>query len=196
MIEIKIDDKEIIEKLSKIKDKTKLLKRIAIYIEGWTIRLFNKQQDPYGNKWKPLKLNTKRKNSSKILIDTGTLRNSIKANVISEDTIRLGVVGDLVYAKTHQFGAIITPKRAKALTIPLTSESRYLTLSAIKTRYYAIFLRKGVIFGIKTKNSKPIALYYLSKKAEIPARPFLPYKNELPNDWKSFIINEVIRQIK
>ena len=125
MIEIKIDDKEIIEKLSKIKDKTKLLKRIAIYIEGWTIRLFNKQQDPYGNKWKPIKINTKRKNSSKVLIDTGTLRSSIKANVISENTIRLGVVGDLIYARVHQFGAIITPKTAKALTIPINKESRY-----------------------------------------------------------------------
>jgi phage gpG-like protein len=61
------------------------------------------EQDPYGNKWKPIKINTKRKNSSKVLIDTGTLRSSIKANVISENTIRLGVVGDSIYALVHQY---------------------------------------------------------------------------------------------
>jgi phage gpG-like protein len=61
------------------------------------------EQDPYGQKWKLIKINTKRKNSSKVLIDTGTLRSSIKANVISENTIRLGVVGDLIYARVHQY---------------------------------------------------------------------------------------------
>ena len=90
------------------------------------------EQDPYGQKWKPIKINTKRKNSSKVLIDTGTLRSSIKANVISENTIRLGVVGDLIYARVHQFGSVITPKTAKALTIPINKESRYLSANEIR----------------------------------------------------------------
>ena len=34
---------------------------------------------------------------------SGTLRSSIKANVISENTIRLGVVGDSIYALVHQY---------------------------------------------------------------------------------------------
>ena len=34
---------------------------------------------------------------------SGTLRSSIKANVISENTIRLGVVRDLIYARIHQY---------------------------------------------------------------------------------------------
>ena len=63
---------------------------------------------------------------------SGTLRSSIKANVISENTIRLGVVGDLIYARVHQFSAVITPKNAKALTIPINKESRYLSASEIR----------------------------------------------------------------
>jgi phage gpG-like protein len=94
MIQIKIDDNEIKNKINQIKNNKKLIiNKIASILE----------QDPYGQKWKPIKINTKRKNSSKVLIDTGTLRSSIKANVISENTIRLGVVGDLIYARVHQY---------------------------------------------------------------------------------------------
>ena len=133
MIQIKIDDNEIKNKINQIKNNKKLIiNKIASILEAETIRLFNLQQDPYGNKWKPIKINTKRKNSSKVLIDTGTLRSSIKANVISENTIRLGVVGDLIYARVHQFSAIITPKNAKALTIPINKESRYLSANEIR----------------------------------------------------------------
>jgi len=56
MIQIKIDDNEIKNKINQIKNNKKLIiNKIASILE----------QDPYGQKWKPIKINTKRKNSSK-----------------------------------------------------------------------------------------------------------------------------------
>jgi len=193
MIEIKIDDKQIQEKLKKVKDIKLVLRKIAEFVKGFTIRLFNEQKDPYGKAWKPLAFNTKRKASSKILIDTGLLRSSIKSEVINDNTIRLGSY--VIYAPTHQFGAKITAKRRKFLTIPITTESRYISLENIKARYYSTFIRKNVIFGQKTKGSKPIALFILKREVEIPARPFLPYK-ELPESWKEFILKQLEKHIR
>jgi phage gpG-like protein len=191
MIQIKIDDNEIKNKINQIKNNKKLIiNKIASILEAETIRLFNLQQDPYGNKWKPIKINTKRKNSSKVLIDTGTLRSSIKANFISENTIRLGVVGDLIYSRVHQFGSVITPKTAKALTIPINKESRYLSANEIRSRYKT-FIRKNIIFGVKGRTIIP--LYLLLKKVEIPRRAYLPDKG-LPQKYKELIL-KVIEKI-
>ena len=51
MIQIKIDDNEIKNKINQIKNNKKLIiNKIASILEAETIRLFNLQQDPYGNK--------------------------------------------------------------------------------------------------------------------------------------------------
>ena len=51
MIQIKIDDNEIKNKINQIKNNKKLIiNKIASILGAETIRLFNLQQDPYGNK--------------------------------------------------------------------------------------------------------------------------------------------------
>jgi len=65
---------------------------------------------------------TKRlKGSTKPLLDTGTLRASITYAINNKE---LKVGSNLVYAPAHQFGATITPKVAKKLTIPATKKIR------------------------------------------------------------------------
>ena len=64
--------------------------------------------------------------TTKLRVRTGLLRRSIAARVEAGEKIRLvasagGRVGakDVVYASTHEFGATIRPKNAKALRIPI-----------------------------------------------------------------------------
>ncbi|OED40226.1 phage virion morphogenesis protein [Endozoicomonas sp. (ex Bugula neritina AB1)] len=71
---------------------------------------FRGQHDPKGNSWVPLKLRTGR-----ILSDTGRLRNSLSYKT-GDDEVEIGT--NILYAKTHQFGATIRPKKAKVLAFP------------------------------------------------------------------------------
>ena len=71
---------------------------------------FRRQHDPEGNPWAPLKLR-----AGRILSDTGRLRNSLSYKT-GDDEVEVGT--NVLYAKTHQFGATIKPKKAKALAFP------------------------------------------------------------------------------
>ncbi len=141
-----------IEKKYGKEDIRRLVKAFSPYARSLVVRNFNRQTDPYGRKWKPVKLNTKRRASSKALIDTGALRNSISSQVINDYTIRIG--SPLVYAPVHQFGAVIVPKRAKALLVPLTRETRYKDPSFIR-RKYKTFVALGIVWGKKGKRDHP-----------------------------------------
>ena len=56
------------------------------------------------NRWKPLKPATiKRKRSSAILQDTGTLKNSMSLEVKGTDAVSIGTT--IEYATTHNFGS-------------------------------------------------------------------------------------------
>jgi len=165
----------------------KLTKAFSPYARSLVIQNFNRQTDPYGRKWKPVKLNTKRKASTRALIDTGMLRNSIRSQVINDYTVRIG--SPLVYAPTHQYGAVIVPKRARALLIPLTEETRYKDPSYIRSRYKT-FIALGIVWGKRGRRSQPKPLYLLKRRVRIPARPFLPDKRGLPREWE-----EVIRKL-
>jgi phage virion morphogenesis protein len=68
---------------------------------------FRTGTDPYGRAWAPL-----RSRSGQILVDRGHLMNSIDFDVEGSDVI---VGTNKLYAGTHQFGAVIRPRQAKAL---------------------------------------------------------------------------------
>ena len=84
-----------------------------------TQRRFRREVSPDGKKWPPLSPVTlaRRRNKRGILRDTGELFTSIQ---MQADARRAEVGTPLDHPKvfTHQFGATIKPKRAKALRIP------------------------------------------------------------------------------
>ena len=84
-----------------------------------TQRRFRREVSPDGRKWPPLSPVTlaARRNKRGILRDTGELFTSIQ---MQADVRRAEVGTPLDHPKvfTHQFGATIRPKRAKALRIP------------------------------------------------------------------------------
>ena len=134
---------------------------------------------------------TKRvKGSSKPLMDTGQLRASI-TYVVNKDVLKVG--SNLVYAPVHQFGATITPKVAKKLTLPATRKVKKLTMAkGVRGTlnmlegmgYRVVFLKKSVIavppkgvkagrYGLAVKGKNAEVVYIRKDKVVIPARPFL-----------------------
>jgi phage gpG-like protein len=73
-----------------------------------SLMCFEKSRDPYGNRWKPLKMR-----AGQPLLDTGRLRNSLNVRVLS--TTSLEVATDVKYARLHQFGGTVEAKK-KALS--------------------------------------------------------------------------------
>lgn len=98
------DVNKIPELLNSLPDeKERILKLAGAFLEGKIKELFTKTP----SEWPPLKPETiKRKGSSKPLIDTGRLRNSI-THKVEEDKALVGIFGGevLVYAAVHEFGS-------------------------------------------------------------------------------------------
>lgn len=125
MIEIEVDDREIRGALSRLAGKVRNLlpamKNIGEYLQRSTWERFDAQKDPSGKPWAPLKASTRlRKKTSKILIESSRLRDSI-AYRANNDQVEVGT--NVAYAAIHQLGgktkaATIRPVRKKALFWP------------------------------------------------------------------------------
>lgn len=125
-IEIKFDDKEVRQLLNHAMqslggDMTGLMRNIGEYVTQDTQERFDRQRDPDGNMWKPLKPSTlARKKTNKILVEQGRTH-GLQASInyrASKTSVSIGT--NKVYAAIHQFGGktsahIIKPKRGKAL---------------------------------------------------------------------------------
>jgi phage gpG-like protein len=93
------------------------------------------------------------------------------------------VVGtNVTYARIHQEGGTITPKRAKYLAIPLTPAAKVKR----PLEWEDTFIRKGIIFRNLGKD-KVEALYKLQKSVKIPARPYLFISPEDENQISNII---------
>jgi len=127
----------------------KKLEKIRIEFHRWIILNLRRGINFYGEPFRPLSpitILSRRKGSKLPLNDTGRLAQSIKIEKLRTSLkLRAGVI----YAFTHQFGTIITPKRAKALIIPINPQARY---------------------GGKVKGAK----FIFAKRVVIPPRPFFP----------------------
>ena len=154
---------------------------------------------------------TKRvKGSSKPLLDTGQLRGSITYVINKKDELKVG--SNLVYAPVHQFGATITPKVAKKLTLPATRKIKKLTkakgvkgtLSMLEGMgYRVVSLEKSVLavppkgikagrYGLVVKGKNAEVVYIRKDKVVIPARPFL-YLDEAQVKFIRQRIIEILR---
>jgi len=128
------------------------------------------------------------KPGGKTLLDTGRLWQSLTYKV-EGDKVKVG--SNVVYAKTHQFGATIKPKKAQKLCIPATREAKRLSsvegvkgaLEEFRKRGYRIWFTEKAIMGQKGKE-KPQVLFYRKEKVEIPARTFVYLTEE---DWEEIV---------
>jgi len=121
------------------------------------------------------------------------------------------VGSNLIYAPVHQFGATITPKVAKKLTIPATKKIRkYVMAMGVKRfiksleekGFKVVFLEKSVIAvppdskksagGLKLKKGKGEVIFIRKEKVVIPPRPYL-YLDEAQREYLKRRVLDVLR---
>jgi len=132
------------------------------------------------------------KPGGKTLLDTGMLWKSL---TYKYEGGKVKVGSNLVYARTHQFGATIKPKKAQKLCIPATREARRLSsvkgvkgaLEEFRKQGYRIWFTDRAIMGQKGKG-KPQVLFYRKEEVKIPQRKFVYLGDK---DWEE--ITEMIR---
>jgi phage gpG-like protein len=135
---------------------------------------------------------------SKPLLNTGVLRASVTAEADGTGlTIRAHAPG----ARLHQEGGVIVPKRAKALTIPLTKEAvraggarhfpRPLFVLSGKDGSGALAERpdKGKARG------KLVVHYLLRKSVTVPARPYLGVSAETAQRIGAVLAQQLARSM-
>ena len=115
----------------------------------------------------------------KLRVRTGRLRSSLKGKplLINRREFAISLSSDVEYAPTHEFGATLTPKRSKFLTIPVKKE---LKTKAGAQRYPSARSVPGLTYG-KTAKGQPVLVhqltgdvwYVLSQKVDVEARPFM-----------------------
>jgi phage virion morphogenesis protein len=86
--------------------KKALLEACGDALVSGTLKRFQDEEDPQGQKWAPVA------RSGKILTDTARLRNSIDS-AVAGDTVLVG--SNVIYALIHQEGGVIKPVNKKSL---------------------------------------------------------------------------------
>nr|DAS18464.1 MAG TPA: virion morphogenesis protein [Caudoviricetes sp.] len=117
MLKISLNDNQAIQKLTKIA--SQLQRPRELYgVLGETLKKihserFKQEVDPNGNKWKPLSPITQEiKGNDKILKHRGYLSERTAYNY-DDNGVEFG--SDAKYARLHQFGGVIKPKKGKRL---------------------------------------------------------------------------------
>lgn len=102
---------------------------------------FKSSTDPYGRAWHPLAKATiarRRKGSSKPLLDTGRLRNSIASRLLGAGGVEVGT--NLKYAAIHQFGG----KAGRGLTVSIPARPYIATPERGLPREYGEVIRDAL----------------------------------------------------
>ena len=93
--------------------------------------------------------------------------------------LRSGAVSDLVYARIQDEGGTITPKNAKALTIPISDQAKRLSERGIGARAFPAELslvwpkgrRTGML--VESMQDRTKLHYVLSKRVTLPGKNYL-----------------------
>lgn len=104
-------DKQLLNMADKITNTHNLLEGIGSMLVRNTEKRFQKEESPKGEKWK--KSQRAIREDGKTLTDKGQLKDSILSQVQGK-TVQVGTNKE--YARIHQFGGEITPKKKKALS--------------------------------------------------------------------------------
>lgn len=150
---------------------------------------------PDGTPWRPLAHGRPgRPAGAKPLRDTGVLLASIAGRAVDAG---VAVGSNLAYARLHQEGGTVAPKRGKFLAIPLTKEARRAGSPRRFPRKLEPRIRKGGAAGVMGEVGKDGRLakvhYALVKSVTVPARPFLGFSAGLLGRVDRLVIDEVLR---
>ena len=145
-----------------------LMMSLAEEYKGFMTEGFQASRGPYGEKWAPLKFRSSANGKGQLpLLNSGIMHNATTPVRITAEGFSVTVTA--AYASTHQYGAHIVAKKAKALAFPGP-----VTYSQKKRNTKGQFAKKsqaGMMFR---------------KSVTIPARPFALTKGLPPKLSKQF----------
>lgn len=167
-------------------DYTNLVKAFGEKLVYQAKMRFDRLEDPDGAAWAPLRHpRPSSRGADRPLNDTGLLRTSLVPGQpgsiyeIGPMALRYGTEvrapgTNAEYAPVHQYGATITPKKAKFLAIPATQKARD-TGSPRRWGGEKLRFKFGKNGGVAVTGPRlaEIVQYYFTKRAVIPARPFM-----------------------
>ena len=167
-------------------------KAVGVVLAADTKKNFAGQHAPDGTPWKPI-LGYRPRGGKRILRDRGLLMASVTGrgpfHFERETRLSFEWGTNLEYAATHQYGAVIRPKNARALAIPLTVEAARYDSPLNFPRHLRLVWPKGRSSGWLVEDkpgtkraglkAKTILHYKLAAKATVPARPFLGFNPPL-----------------
>lgn len=119
------------------------------------------------------------------------------------EDFRLEQGTNLEYAALHQYGGVVSAKRAKYLTIPLTKEAaRSGGARQFPRKLFFLRSKKGSLFLAETKTkgrkkAKSLTLHYILKKSvTVPTRPFLGFGEWLLRQLDVILADELRRRAR
>jgi len=146
-------------------------RQIALILQAGVRKRFQTATDPFGRPWPALR-RPRPQGGSQPLLNTGVLRNSYQPRVEADGA---SIASVLPQARLQNFGGIIVPTRAKALSIPLTVEA----VRAGSPRRFPRRLQNrpvrggrnvvGVLYE-RDRQGRVREHYLLVKKITVPAR--------------------------
>lgn len=132
-IVVELDTRQLVKKLDRVKrllNVNGLLKAIGIRQRTWVNENFETEGSSVGG-WQTLAESTiarRRKGSSKVLQDTGTLKRSFSYKVIGTNAVLVGT--NIHYAQYHEFGTSRVPQRKM---LPSETQAKELAVGIIKS---------------------------------------------------------------
>lgn len=133
-------DKAVLNAIEKMADTTELMTLCGEVLIDGTLQRFKDEEDPDGVKWAP----TRR--GGKILTDTAGLQRSID-RAVTRNAVYVGT--SKVYARAHNKGAVITPKKGKYLKFK-TPGGNWVSVKEVR-------IKKRTFIGISKKDKKALA---------------------------------------
>jgi len=110
------------------------------------------------------------------IASTGRLASDWSHVVTRTGQAVIGEVGTRVkYARIHEFGGTIRPKKKTALTVPFPGNVGVYPPAFELMRSGYTFIKKDIIFYKTQQMAKPIPIYILKKSVYIPARPYVAW---------------------
>lgn len=184
--------------------KKRALTLIGVEMQRAAQSTFRQQRDPEtGARWKPIAPITLRSRpggggNGKALVDTGALLRDLVSTPPQQDADSVSIGTNLVYARLHQHGGVVRPRRAKFLTIPLTreagrSKSLKRWLDKNKGQAFIRKSRKGNLIAFKSaKHGRPYPHWLLVESVRVPARPFLGWPRDGSGDR---MVEKIVAQV-
>lgn len=175
----------IAEKIERAENLEPLLKTIAMDMQKETQLNFKNQRSPDGQAWK------KNRRGGQTLARTGILKRSFTTYTYG-NTAAVGT--NVPYARIHQYGGVIKPKRGKYLAIPINKKAEgnsprdFDDTICIKAKNSLYIVRK---LDKKGKNLE--FLYKLQKEVVVPERKFLGINDKMKNKYANLTKKHILK---